>query len=179
MCTSDFGPLTEPIPAVCLIGNSDNISADGCPCTSNTECKNNCSTITDTCGGLVGKVVARQPTLTATVSSSFVQLGAAVSDSLVLGNTVRGDSGQVQFRLFAPGADACNSFILFPVYLRNISSTGNGTYNSLSFTPTTGGVYQWTARYSGNAFNLSASTACNSIAQQVNVIDSLFRNGFE
>ena len=41
-----------------------------------------------------------------------------------------------------------------------VAVNGNGNYNSGDFTPTAVGTYYWTAVYSGDAKNLSASTAC-------------------
>lgn len=179
LCLPSSGSVSDPVPGVCLVGNASRISADGCPCTSSNECKGSCNGTTDTCGGLVGKVVARQPTLTATVSANTVALGASTTASAILGNSTRADSGQVQFRLHAPGADACATLVPIPVFTRLINATGNGSYASTAFTPTVAGVHQWVARYSGNAFNLSVATPCNSAAQQVNVVDQLFRDGFE
>lgn len=179
LCTSAFGPLTSPIPAVCLLGNTHNISADGCPCVASNECKGACSTITGTCGGLVGKVVARQSGIVANPVATQIQLGGSTTDIATLSNTARADSGQIQFRLYPPGTDPCAAVLPTPVYTRNITSTGNTLYSSGPFLPAALGTYQWTAGYTGNAFNLAASSGCALTAQQVRVVDEVFRNGFE
>ncbi len=49
--------------------------------------------------------------------------------------------------------------------LSPVTVNGNGNYNSGDFTPTAVGTYYWTASYSGDANNLSASTSCGDAGE--------------
>jgi len=176
---SGGGTPASPVPGVCLPGNALKISADGCPCTSSSECNNSsCSSATDTCGGLVGKVFDTQPTITAAVAAPIILINTNTSQTAKLSNAVR-PSGQVRTRLFSPNTNAC-SFFVFPEYSKTFNISSNGTFFSGTYAPSTLGEYQWIASYTGNAYNLSTATSCFSMDQQVTVIDdNIFSNDFE
>lgn len=104
------------------------------------------------------------PTLTTTASAS-VTLGGQVHDTATLagGST---PSGQITFRLFGASDASCSGA---PVFTSVVSVSGNGGYDSASFSPAAPGTYRWTASYAGDANNNVASSTCNAAGESVTV----------
>jgi hypothetical protein len=77
--------------------------------------------------------------------------------------------GTITFKLYGPSDTGCGAlaFTSSPVAV-----SGDGTYNSPSFTPTATGNYHWVAVYSGNLPNTNAIThnsACTDTDEDVTV----------
>jgi plastocyanin len=72
-------------------------------------------------------------------------------------------TGTITWNIYAAGA--CTTS------LHTVSEmvSGDGTYNSPNWVPTTAGSYQWVATYSGDANNTSVATLCNDPNEQSSV----------
>src|SRR5207247_1400446 len=95
------------------------------------------------------KVVSQaNPTLTTQASGSVV-VGGAISDTATLsgGNN---PTGSITFTL----TDPSNNTVTVPP---NATVSGNGAYNSGTYTANAAGTYTWHAVYSGDTGNLGAS----------------------
>jgi hypothetical protein len=73
-------------------------------------------------------------------------------------------SGTLSFAVYGPGDSHCSAA---PVYAGSTSVSGDGAYQSPSFSPSQAGTYQWVASYAGDASNHSASTNCGDAPQTV------------
>jgi hypothetical protein len=95
------------------------------------------------------------PTLETTASRAVV-IGGQVRDTPTLsgGNA---PTGELVVRLFRPGDDDCSGPAAFG---DRITVSGNGSYRSGLFTPKQVGIFHWTAHYSGDARNQTASSSC-------------------
>jgi hypothetical protein len=101
-------------------------------------------------------VTKRSPTI-ATVASAGGNLGTALSDTATLTGALN-PTGSITFNLYGPDNANCSGS---PVFTSTVAVSGTGA-TSASFTPTTAGVYRWTASYSGDANNNAVSHPCNS-----------------
>jgi hypothetical protein len=113
------------------------------------------------------------PTLTTTVASSGVTLGAAISDTATLSGGGIGSAaptGTIIFTLFGPNDATCATAAIFT---SAVTVNGNGTYTSGSFTPSVIGTYRWIATYSGDANNAPTATACGDANETVIVSAAL------
>jgi hypothetical protein len=122
-----------------------------------------------------------QPSITTTPNPTSVTIGngASFNDTATISNgyfPVGGIApGNVTFNLYGPFASqAAISCAGTPVFTStNAASRGSNdttaSATSGSFTPTTVGLYQWTAHYAGDTQNLSADSGCNVAAEQVTV----------
>ena len=113
-------------------------------------------------GPLIDKT---RPTLT-TIASPGISLGTSVHDAATLAKG-QSPSGTITFKLYGPNDESCSkppAFTSAPVTV-----SGNGAYESPAFTPSAAGTYHWTAGYSGDANNESASTACGDPSESVTV----------
>ena len=117
---------------------------------------------TDVYQARIGSAPPASPTLS-TSASANVTLGGQVSDTATLEGG-QNPTGQITFKLFGPDDANCTGAAVFtdtkPV-------SGNGNYNSASFTPTTAGTYRWVADYSGDAGNSAVTGACNGAGENV------------
>jgi hypothetical protein len=104
-------------------------------------------------------VTKKQPALT-TIATVSVTIGDPISDTATLSNATSDAGGTITFRLFF-NDNTCAANSEVNTGLSPVTVTGNGNYNSGNFTPTAVGTYYWTASYSGDAKNLTVSTACN------------------
>jgi hypothetical protein len=102
----------------------------------------------------------KQPSLSTSATAS-VTLGSPISDTATLSNATSDAGGTITFHLFSDSG--CTNEVA--TGLSPVSVNGNGNYNSGNFTPTAAGTYYWTASYSGDAKNLSASTACGDAGE--------------
>ena len=87
-------------------------------------------------------------------------IGGAISDTASLGGVGTTAGGTITFKAYGPDDANCSGTAAFTSAAIPVSGPGN--YNSGSFTPTAVGQYRWTATYSGDANNQSASSPCNA-----------------
>ncbi|HVL28265.1 MAG TPA: Ig-like domain-containing protein, partial [Acidimicrobiales bacterium] len=108
---------------------------------------------------------AADPTLTAQASPSGNPVGVAIFDFATLGG---GDNptGTITFELYGPDNPTCAGP---PIFTSSEPVAGNGNYQSDSFTTQEAGTYRWIARYSGDAQNSPAATACGDPTQETAV----------
>ena len=109
-----------------------------------------------------------------THASGPVTIGESISDAATL-SLGSNPTGSITFKVYAPNADGtadttCSTLV---GTLGPVAVTGNSPpdYSSGSFTPSgtapqIAGTYEWTASYSGDANNASASTACGDAGEQ-------------
>lgn len=102
------------------------------------------------------------PTLV-TQASPSVLLGGPVHDTATLSGGTS-PTGTVTFRLYGPDDTTCARSAASTT---SVSVAGNGSYASPPFTPAVTGTYRWTAVYSGDSRNNSATSACNAANQAV------------
>lgn len=124
------------------------------------------------------------PTIATAPSASSIVIGSGNSFNDVA--TVSGGyfpsggiaPGNVEFKLYgpftsAPGANDCVAakLVAGPSSVAATRSTDStATATSASYTPTSVGIYQWTAKYLGNAQNnATAESACGDTSEQVTV----------
>jgi hypothetical protein len=111
---------------------------------------------------VVAPVGAGLPTMT-TQASPAVTLGAAISDTATLSGGLA-PTGTITFKLYGPNDATCTGVAIFTSV---VPVSGNGSYPSLSFTPTVAGIYRWIANYSGDANNAATTNACNAVNEIV------------
>ena len=97
-----------------------------------------------------------------TQASAGVGLGNAIFDTATINGTSPG--GTVTFKLFGPGNSGCTGT---PISTTSKPVSGNGSYQSATFTPTAAGTYNWIASYSGDANNAGATGACSDLNESV------------
>ncbi|MFN2504978.1 MAG: hypothetical protein ABR540_12275 [Acidimicrobiales bacterium] len=112
-----------------------------------------------------GPARAADPTLTAFASPSGFPAGIAIFDFATLAG---GDNptGTITFDLFGPDNATCSGP---PIFTSTVTVVGNGNYQSDSFPTNAAGTYRWVARYSGDANNTPAATACGDPLQATQV----------
>ena len=101
-------------------------------------------------------------TLTTTASPTVV-IGGSVSDSVNVGSGFN-PTGSVTFSLYGPNDATCGNA---PIFTDTKTVSGDGTYNSASFTPATAGTYRWIVTYSGDTNNFAGSGSCNDANESV------------
>ncbi|MGH9125183.1 MAG: beta strand repeat-containing protein [Acidimicrobiales bacterium] len=107
-------------------------------------------------------VVAKAGPAIATQASAPVTVGGAISDSATLSGGT-GPSGTITFQVFGPNNATCTGAAAFT---SSVTVAGNGTYASMSFTPTQPGTYRFVATYGGDANNAAAGpTSCGDPAE--------------
>jgi hypothetical protein len=107
------------------------------------------------------------PGLLTTATSATV--GSAISDS---GNLSAGfnPTGSITFKAFGPNDATC---ALAPAFEVSVAvNSGNSTYASGDFNGAVLGAYRWTAAYSGDANNNTASSGCNAANETSTVGDA-------
>jgi 6-phosphogluconolactonase (cycloisomerase 2 family) len=103
-------------------------------------------------------------TLTAQASAS-VPLGRTITASATLGGGMS-PTGTVTFNVYGPGDTTCRTSLASST----AAVSGDGSYTSPAFTPTTPGTYVWTASYGGDAGNApSGPTPCAATGAAVAV----------
>ncbi len=106
------------------------------------------------------------PTLTTQASGGIDLGGGAVSDSATLAAGVN-PTGSITFDLYGPSSSPnCSGS---PVFTSSANVTGNGEYESGSFTPIQPGTYYWTASYSGDGGDNGTSGGCGAANESVHV----------
>src|SRR5437867_2445531 len=102
------------------------------------------------------KVNISNCTTLTTNATTPVTIGSPISDTATISGATSDAGGTITFHLFSDATCATE----VSTGLSPVTVNGNGNYNSGNFTPTAVGTYYWTAVYSGDAKNLSASTSC-------------------
>lgn len=123
------------------------------------------ASVADSCGAANESVTVSkvQPTMSASSSPATIQLGHTVSDTVVIsGGTA--PTGTITAKLYGPNVSSCTGT---PAMTSTVTVTGNGTYHTQSYQPSTVGSYQYVASYSGDKNNAAATTTCGASSQQV------------
>ena len=102
-------------------------------------------------------VSPRSPTLTTQASAPIVLGSGSLTDIATLSGASANATGTITFNLYGPNDATCATSI----FTSTATVSGNGSYNSLSFTPTAAGTYRWIANYSGDANNNATANGCN------------------
>jgi hypothetical protein len=91
-------------------------------------------------------------------SASWGTVGHGIHDMAVLsGGSSPG--GTISWQVYSATDMSCsNPLTSTPL---KVSVSGDGTYTSPDFTPSSAGSYQWVATYSGDGKNAAVSTSCN------------------
>ena len=123
---------------------------------------------TDSCGGDNETVTVTRatPTLT-THASAGVAIGGSISDAATLSGGALTPTGTITFTAYGPGDPTCVGASAFTATIP--VRTGNGTYNSGSFSPGAAGTYTWTASYTGDTANTGALDGCGGANESVTV----------
>jgi hypothetical protein len=118
------------------------------------------------CNAANESVVVNQanPTIV-TNASGNVTIGGSVTDTATLSGGSQ-PTGTITFNLYGPNDATCAGAAVFT---DSATVSGNGNYTSDPFQPTAEGTYRWTASYSGDANNNSASSPCNAANESVDV----------
>jgi uncharacterized repeat protein (TIGR01451 family) len=110
-------------------------------------------------------VIVARPTITTSAGSTLQRTATSpLTDSATLSGGAN-PTGTITFNLTGPGGGV--------VYTNVVTVNGNGTYdtsqgsNPGGFVPTVPGVYQWVARYSGDANNRPATSTFGAEPQTV------------
>ena len=113
------------------------------------------STIDADCEPLVA--VASAPTISTTLSSTTVMVGASVHDSAIIGSATANATGTVAYNVYTN--NVCNAGSVSA----GSKTVTNGVVpdsNSIQFN--TVGTFYWQAVYSGDQHNASATSSCQS-----------------
>jgi hypothetical protein len=101
-----------------------------------------------------------------TTAAAVPSLGQGASDTAtVAGGTT--PTGSIVFKLFGPNDPTCSAAPTFVSSPQTVS--GDGQYQSGSFTPAAVGTYSWEALYSGDTNNASVTTSCGDPAETFTV----------
>jgi hypothetical protein len=112
---------------------------------------------TEPCGTTgEGVTVTRLPATLSASASPGVAIGGSIAASATMAGGVN-PTGTITFAVYGPANAGCQDSAAFT---STATVTGNGTYTSGSFTPTSGGIYQWVASYGGDVGNAAASSLC-------------------
>jgi hypothetical protein len=95
-----------------------------------------------------------------TNATQSVTVGSPISDTASLTGVGATAGGTITFKAYGPDDANCSGTAAFTS--QPIAVSGPGNYGSGNFTPTQVGTYRWTASYSGDASNQSATSACNA-----------------
>ncbi len=151
------GPFTPTMPGTYIWIVA--YSGDGNNNPVNDGCNGNPAEITT--------VVQAAPTIVTHASAPTI-VGGHLSDTAILSGGFN-PTGSIDFRLFDPSDTECLNSV---PPISSVVVVGNGTYPSGSpstFTATTPGDYHFTASYSGDANNVSFTTACGDANETVTV----------
>lgn len=91
------------------------------------------------------------------------------NDNFILSGGLGTVTGSIVFKLYAPSDATCAGT---PALTQTVTVNGNGTYSTTNttFHATTAGTWRWTSTYSGDAFNLPATSACG--VEQFTIVNS-------
>jgi YVTN family beta-propeller protein len=105
------------------------------------------------------------PTISTTASSPVIVGGGSIHDTATLAGG-QAPSGEVAFALYAPKDATCS---LSPVFVDAKGVSGNGSYDSADFFPSSPGTYHWIAGYTGDTNNNATVGACSDAGESVTV----------
>lgn len=91
------------------------------------------------------------------------------NDNFILSGGLGTVTGSIVFKLYAPSDATCAGT---PALTQTVTVNGNGTYSTTNttFHSTTAGTWRWASAYSGDAFNLPATSACG--VEQFTIVNS-------
>jgi hypothetical protein len=122
------------------------------------------ATFTNTIEGMTYTATSTSATLTYHLQTTSVfpnfatraTMGGAVSDKAVLayGNL---PTGSLTFSAYGPDDPTCATT---PAFNGTVTVSGNGTYQSPDFTPTSAGEYRWSVSYSGDDADKPSTSVC-------------------
>ncbi|MEA2189652.1 MAG: hypothetical protein QOK16_4663 [Solirubrobacteraceae bacterium] len=98
-----------------------------------------------------------------TNASQGAKVGEPVTDSATL-HEAYSPTGDVTFKLYGPANATCSGT---PAFTATVAINPGGPTTSPEFTPNAAGTYRWVAGYGGDAYNNSASGACNDANEAV------------
>jgi hypothetical protein len=110
--------------------------------------------------GETSTVTNSTPTIT-TQATATATTGGAISDTAILAGG-SAPTGTIAFTVFGPNNATCSGI---PAFTSTKAISGNGSYPSDPFSPSSPGTYSWVASYSGDAGNNAATTACNDAGE--------------
>jgi hypothetical protein len=128
---------------------------------------NNSPAITN-CGDTSVSVIQATPTITASLSSSSINVGNPVTIIATLANGFD-DTGTITFTGYGPSSSSSIPDCSTPaIYMSTVNVSGNGNYSSSpSFVPVVPGTYYFLASYSGDVNNTPAQTICGQVVLTV------------
>ena len=141
--------LVLTVAAVCLTGGAGAWAAGlGLGSTPLRDFADNSVVVPKVADSL--SATATPPTLVAPLGA-----GATATSTAVLsgGTTTPAVTGTISYVLSGVGDTTC---IQAPVFATTGAVTGNGTYVSAPYAPTTAGTYRWTVSFGGDALNAAA-----------------------
>jgi hypothetical protein len=121
------------------------------------------------CNGAGESVVisSASPNLTTNASAAVI-VGNPIYDSAILAGGYN-PTGAISFQVYGPNDATCATQIIAynGTGVSTVSASGNGTYNSASFTPSAPGTYRWIANYGGDVNNSGTVNVCNGAGESV------------
>jgi uncharacterized repeat protein (TIGR01451 family) len=136
---------------VAYSGDGNN-NASGSPCNASNESV---------------AIALASPTLSSQVSASTITVGNSMSDSVTISGGYN-PTGLITFQIWGPNNPTCTGTAFNQ---QGINPNGNGTYNSISFTPTQPGTYIWTTKYGGDGNNNAVPiTSCTDPNETVQIV---------
>ena len=114
--------------------------------------------VSSTCGSESVSISKASTSLSTSPSADGALGTTTVTDTATIAGGVT-PTGSVEFKLYGPSATAdCSGAALDD---ETVAVSGNGSYTTpAGFTPTQLGTYWWTAHYTGDAANTSATSSC-------------------
>jgi|GEM_PF-2788136 len=91
------------------------------------------------------------------------------NDNFILSGGLGTVTGSIVFKLYSPSDATCAGT---PALTQTVTVNGNGTYSTTNstFHSTTAGTWRWASAYSGDAYNLPATSACG--VEQFTIVNS-------
>ena len=160
-------PFYTTIPAIAVTGNGEYTTANTTPAnaagtwywTASYNGDSNNNGATSGCGAETVQVAKASPTLTTTPSPAGTVGTVVLNDTGTVGAGFQ-PGGTVTFSLYSNSACTGTPFY---TTAPPIAVTGNGDYTTANTTPANAaGTWYWTASYSGDSNNNSASSACGA-----------------
>ena len=119
------------------------------------------------CGHETVVVTKASPSLTTTPSPGGPVNTVVLNDTGALAGGAS-PTGSITFNLYNPSDATCSGT---PAYTQTVTVSGNGSYSTTNTTAANvGGTWNWTASYSGDASNNSASSGCGQETVQVGTV---------
>lgn len=104
-----------------------------------------------------GQPAKASPTLTTTPSAGGTAGTVVLNDAGTL-SAGMSPTGSITFNLYGPSDTTCSGT---PAYTQTVAVSGDGSYTTTNTNPASvAGKWNWTATYSGDSGNNSASSAC-------------------